>query len=91
MENGPIPESFRIHAGKCIVEGTVELSRYGLEEFFNSNDIDYEEFTVIRREISPAGKSRAFINDTPVNVSVLKELGEKLVSIHSQHSIITPE
>jgi DNA repair protein RecN (Recombination protein N) len=74
---------------KCIVEGTVELSRYGLEEFFNNNDIDYEEFTVIRREISPAGKSRAFINDTPVNVSVLRELGEKLVSIHSQHSIIT--
>ena len=74
---------------KCIVEGTVELSGYGLEEFFNVNDIDYEEHTVIRREISAAGKSRAFINDTPVNVSVLKELAERLVSIHSQHSIIT--
>jgi DNA repair protein RecN (Recombination protein N) len=74
---------------KCIVEGTVGLSGYGLEEFFSVNDIDYEECTVIRREISPGGKSRAFINDTPVNISILKELAERLVSIHSQHSIIT--
>jgi DNA repair protein RecN (Recombination protein N) len=76
-------------ARKCIVEGTVDLSRYGLQDFFLANDIDYEEYTVIRREVSGNGKSRAFINDTPANLSVLKELGEKLVTIHSQHSIIT--
>lgn len=74
---------------KCIVEGTVGLAGYGLNDFFSSNDIDYEEYTVIRREISPAGKSRAFINDTPVNITVLKELTGRLISIHSQHSIIT--
>jgi DNA repair protein RecN (Recombination protein N) len=76
-------------ARKCIVEGTVDVSRYGLQDFFAMKDIDYEAYTVIRREVSASGKSRAFINDTPVNLSVLKELGEKLVTIHSQHSIIT--
>lgn len=75
---------------KCIVEGLVQLSRYeGLREFFSNNDIDYDDHTVIRREIAPGGKSRAFINDTPVSVTQLKELGEQLVNIHSQHSVIT--
>lgn len=74
---------------KCVVEGTFDVSGYGLEDFFANNDIDFESYTVIRREISASGKSRAFINDSPVNVSLLKDLGERLVTIHSQHSIIT--
>lgn len=70
---------------KCIVEGTFRLAGYGLEELFAQYDIDFEETSVIRREISPDGKSRAFVNDSPVNVSVLKDLGEHLIDIHSQH------
>lgn len=70
---------------KCIVEGTFRLAGYGLEELFAQYDIDFDETSVIRREISPDGKSRAFVNDTPVNVSVLRDLGEHLIDIHSQH------
>lgn len=71
--------------GKCIVEGEFDISGYGLREFFNDNDIDYEDISIIRREINESGKSRAFINDTPANLNVLRELGGKLVDIHSQH------
>jgi len=69
---------------KCIVEGTF---RPGAEvhKIFEANDLDFEEVTILRREISPAGKSRAFINDTPVTIPVLKEVGNGLVDIHSQH------
>lgn len=74
---------------KCIVEGTVLISQYGLGTFFKDHDIDYEEHTIIRREISSAGKSRAFVNDVPVSVNLLKELGERLISIHSQHAVLT--
>ena len=74
---------------KCIVEGSFQIKEYGLEEFFNRNDLDYEEISILRREISPKGKSRAFINDTPVNLTQLKALGDRLVNIHSQHTIIT--
>jgi len=70
---------------KCIVEGAFRLAGYGLEEFFTQYDLDFEEVSVIRREINPDGKSRAFVNDTPVNVSLLKDLGEHLIDIHSQH------
>ena len=70
---------------KCIVEGTFNLSQYHLQNFFKNNDIDYEKHTIIRREINIQGKSRAFVNDTPVNISLLKELGVKLIDIHSQH------
>src|SRR6266542_534761 len=70
---------------KCIVEGTFNLSGYGLEELFKQYELDFDTTSVIRREISPDGKSRAFVNDTPVNVSVLKDLGEHLIDIHSQH------
>ncbi len=70
---------------KCIIEGVFDISDYNLKYFFNNNDLDFDNFTIIRREINPNGKSRAFINDTPVNVSILKELGSKLVDIHSQH------
>ena len=70
---------------KCFVEGTFDISGLNLNPFFESNDIDYDNMTIIRREISTSGKSRAFINDTPVNLPVLKELGIRLVDIHSQH------
>ncbi|MFH1320777.1 MAG: DNA repair protein RecN [Bacteroidota bacterium] len=74
---------------KCIVEGTFNISNYHLKDFFKSNDLDYEDLTIIRRELNPAGKSRAFINDTPVNLGHLKELGLKLIDIHSQHQALT--
>jgi DNA repair protein RecN (Recombination protein N) len=70
---------------KCIVEASFDISKYDLKSIFESNDIDYDKETIIRREISNKGKSRAFINDTPVNISALKELGDNLVDIHSQH------
>ncbi len=70
---------------KCIVEGYFSLNNYGLESFFATNDLDFEEPTIIRREISILGKSRSFINDTPVKLSVLKELGDRIIDIHSQH------
>lgn len=69
---------------KCIVEGQFRIDEK-LKPFFRENDLDYDRDTFIRREILPGGKSRAFINDTPVNLQVLKELGEQLVDIHSQH------
>jgi len=70
---------------KCYVEGTFDISGLNLKSFFSSNDIDFDNSTIIRREISTSGKSRAFINDTPVNLPVLKDLGTRLVDIHSQH------
>jgi DNA repair protein RecN (Recombination protein N) len=70
---------------KCIVEGEFEISGYGLEDFFNDNELDFDKNSIIRREISESGKSRAFINDTPVNLNLLKEFGSQLVDIHSQH------
>jgi DNA repair protein RecN (Recombination protein N) len=73
---------------KCIVEGVFDISEYQLNAFFTENDIDFEKETSIRREISSEGKSRAFINDTPVNLSVLKSLSEKLIDVHSQHETL---
>lgn len=70
---------------KCTVEGTFDIHNYGLQGFFTENELDYEDQTILRREITPTGKSRAFINDTPVNVKVLHDLGYKLIDIHSQH------
>ena len=70
---------------KCIVEGTFKIQNYGLQTFFENNDLDYEDTTIIRREITPSGKSRAFINDTPVNLKTLFESGLQLIDIHSQH------
>ena len=73
-------------ADKCVIEAQFDLSRYGMEDFFEVNDIEYDAADcIIRRELTAAGKSRAFINDTPVQLSMLKELGERLVDIHSQH------
>ena len=73
---------------KCITEGTFNLSGYNLEDIFNELELDYQEETIIRREISPGGKSRAFINDTPVNLDVLKKIGYRLMDIHSQHETL---
>ena len=73
---------------KCIVEGTFRIEDYDLNEFYVANELDYESVTTLRREINPAGKSRAFINDTPVTINLLKELGDKLIDIHSQHQTL---
>ena len=73
---------------KCIVESEFDISRLDLEDFFDAHDLDFEPLTLLRREISPSGKSRAFINDTPVNLTVMKALGEQLVDIHSQHQTL---
>ena len=73
---------------KCIVEATLAIKDYNLQSFFKAEDLDYEENTILRREILPSGKSRAFINDTPVNLSVLNLLKVKLIDVHSQHQTI---
>ncbi|MFP4691549.1 MAG: DNA repair protein RecN [Bacteroidales bacterium] len=70
---------------KCIIEGTFSLKDLPVQDAFNAYDIDYEDLSLFRREITPQGKSRAFINDTPVRLSVMKAITEKLVDIHSQH------
>ncbi len=69
---------------KCVIEAHFEISKYNLKEFFESNDLDYEDETIIRREILPSGKSRAFINDSPVNLQELQDLSLFLIDIHSQ-------
>ncbi|MEA9412304.1 DNA repair protein RecN [Flavobacterium sp. PL02] len=69
---------------KCVIEAHFKISKYNLEAFFEANDLDYEEDTIIRREILPSGKSRAFINDSPVNLQELQELSLYLIDIHSQ-------
>ena len=70
---------------KCVVEAIFQISFYNLKHIFDENDIDYQEETILRREILPKGKSRAFINDTPVNLNVLEEVSLKLIDIHSQN------
>lgn len=70
---------------KCIVEGVFEIGNYNLISFFEGNDLDYDPVSILRRELTPAGKSRAFINDTPVNLKTLREIGLRLIDIHSQH------
>ena len=80
-ESGTIRDESR----NCIIEGVFDIEAYGLEQIFEEYDLDYEPQTVIRRMISPAGKSRAFVNDMPVQLATLKELGARLIDIHSQH------
>ncbi|MEQ8553247.1 MAG: DNA repair protein RecN [Cyclobacteriaceae bacterium] len=70
---------------KCVVEGTFLIRDYQLKDLFEAEDLDYEDETIIRREISPLGKSRAFVNDLPVTLDILKKIGERLMDIHSQH------
>ena len=73
---------------KCVVEAIFQIKEYQLNSFFVKNDLDFEEETIIRREILPSGKSRAFINDTPINLSVLTELSKSLIDVHSQHETL---
>ncbi len=73
---------------KCVIEGMFRIEGFHLKKYFEENDLDYEAETVLRREISADGKSRAFVNDTPVNLNALKQLGEKLIDIHSQHATV---
>lgn len=73
---------------KCVVEADFDVTGYQLKSFFSENELDYEAHTIVRREINQNGKSRAFINDTPVTLTILKELGEKLVNLHNQHQTL---
>ena len=70
---------------KCIIEAIFNIDNFNLKSFFENNDLDFETLTILRREVLPSGKSRAFINDSPVNLSVLSALGEQLIDVHSQH------
>jgi len=70
---------------KCIVEGVFKIGEYNLNEFFEQNELDYDSSVIIRREIHDNGRSRAFVNDSPVNLNILKDLGDRLIDIHSQH------
>jgi DNA repair protein RecN (Recombination protein N) len=74
---------------KCFVEATFSIQDYDLKELFEELDLDYESITLIRREILPSGKSRAFVNDTPVNLSSLQRLGQELIDVHSQHQTLS--
>lgn len=80
--------SFSDNSAKCSIEGAFDISKCALEPFFEKNDLDYEPVCIIRREITPQGKSRAFVNDTPVNLNQLKEITGKLVDVHSQHQTL---
>lgn len=80
--------AIRDKSKKCVVELVFDIESYELKTFFTENDLDYDLQTIVRREISPSGKSRAFINDTPVNLTTLKELGHCLLDIHSQHQTL---
>lgn len=73
---------------KCVVEGVFEIGDYQLEAFFEENELDFDQTCIIRREISPGGKSRSFVNDTPVLLDVLKLLGSRLMDVHSQHDTL---
>ena len=73
---------------KCIIEASFNIENFNLKSFFKTNDLDFESITILRREILPSGKSRAFINDSPVNLSVLAGLGEQLIDIHSQQQTL---
>lgn len=84
---GQRADSKQVKSGstKCIIEATFDISRYGMNDFFTAHDIDYDGECILRREVNASGKSRAFINDTPVPLTDMRELGEQLVDIHSQH------
>lgn len=80
--------SLKNQAKKCIIEAEFDILKYQLNGFFEVNDLDYEDDTILRREILPSGKSRAFVNDSPVTLDILKRLGERLVDVHSQHQTL---
>ncbi len=74
---------------KCVVEGKFTVGKFGLKKFFEDNDLDYSDETIIRREFTSEGKSRAFVNDTPVTISFLKQISPRLLDVHSQHETLT--
>lgn len=78
-------KAIRVGASKCIIEARFDISAYGMQSFFEENELEYEEECILRREVSASGKSRAFINDTPASLAQMKELGEQLIDVHSQH------
>lgn len=78
-------KTIRIGEDKCVLEAVFSIKNYNFKPFFDENNIDYDDECILRREIKTSGKSRAFINDTPVSIGILKELGEQLIDIHSQH------
>jgi DNA repair protein RecN (Recombination protein N) len=82
-------KNFKNNQKKCIIEGHFKLNGFSLQHFFEESDLDYDDACIIRREISADGKSRGFVNDTPVNIQMLKQLGEQLVDIHSQHETLS--
>jgi DNA repair protein RecN (Recombination protein N) len=82
-------QSLQDKSKKCVVEAVFDIRGYSLKAFFREHELDHEPTTTIRREINPEGKSRAFINDTPVNLNQLKELAEHLIDVHSQHETLT--
>ena len=77
--------AIRQGASKCVIEARFDISAYGMEPFFEDNELEYEEECILRREVYASGKSRAFINDTPASLVQMKELGEQLIDVHSQH------
>ena len=79
-------KSVRNGAKKSVVEAVFAIKEYDLKDYFDENDLDYDDECTIRREVTENGKSRAFVNDTPITLSDLKNLGEKLIDIHSQHA-----
>jgi DNA repair protein RecN (Recombination protein N) len=81
-------QSLANNTKKCIVEAEFQIKKYALQNFFKKNDLDYFDLAVVRREISPNGRSRAFINDSPVNLNLLKQISKFLVDIHSQHQTL---
>ncbi len=78
-------KSIRIGASKCVIEARFDISAYGMRPFFDENELEYEGECILRREVYSSGKSRAFINDTPASLGQMKELGEQLIDVHSQH------
>lgn len=80
--------SLKNNEEKCVVEASFNIKNYSLSSFFENENLDYDDQTIIRREILPSGKSRAFVNDTPVNLNSLQKLGERLIDIHSQHQTL---
>lgn len=78
-------KAIRVGALKCVIEARFDISAYGMQPFFEENELEYEEECILRREVSASGKSRAFINDTPASLVQMKELGELLIDVHSQH------
>jgi DNA repair protein RecN (Recombination protein N) len=80
--------SLRDKEQKCTIEAEFNIKHYGLKNLFEMHDLDYEDLTILRREIHPSGKSRAFVNDTPVTLDILTQLGQQLIDIHSQHQTL---